>query len=592
MALHVAAIVQARMKSTRLPGKVLRNLAGRPMLWHVLHRLRRCKSVHQVLVAASTSPDDDAIAAFCASEGVLCVRGPEDDVLARYALAAEAAQADVIVRVTSDAPLIDPDFIDYLVRGLIATNADFVLMADGVKVAHEGADPFTRRALDKLVREAAADPVAKEHVSAYFKLNPNFVTIAHLPAPQELRFEGARLSVDTPADAAFIEAIYDRLNARAGQADLNDLIALLRREPGLMQINGHVQQKAAQQMTGTIIMRCDGGAALGFGHVKRSLAIARELRDRHGYGVVFAMAQDSGEAVQMEGFSKHVMPAGSDEVLWLSGLAAKTKACGAVFDTRLPGGAAAVTSLRGSGCLTVTIDDAGPRRLAAEMAFFPPAPQAATLDWTGAQTQVRIGWEWAVLSAPPIAPAARAPNGRRNVLITMGGSDPSAQTVPAARAAAGVLGAHETTVILGPDIADRTQVLRSLRHLPGPMIIVEGARDLRPYHARADVAIAAFGVTAYELAAHGVPALYLTLTADHAQSAGAFTEAGIGRIVGPAGCGERAIAEALRGLLADPGAMTGMREAALAACDGRGAERIAVAIAERLSARTAQRMAG
>jgi spore coat polysaccharide biosynthesis protein SpsF len=594
MTIRVAAIVQARMKSTRLPGKVLRDLAGRPMLWHVLYRLKACQTVHEIAVAASTSPEDDAIAAFCEREGVKCVRGPEDDVLARYVLAAQATGADIVVRVTSDAPLIDASFVDYLVRGLIDADADFVMMADGVTVAHEGADPFSRRALDKLAQCAATDPVAKEHVSAYFKQHPEFVKIAFLQAPQSLRFEGARLSVDTPADAAFIEAVYDRLNARAGQADLGDLIALLRREPGLLRINAHVKQKAARQMSGTIIMRCDGGAALGFGHVKRSLAIARELRDQHGFGVHFALMQNESaqRIIESDGFTSEIMPSERIEAVWLSGLIARVQARAVLFDTRLPEGAAAVTAARRAGCLTAVIDDAESRRLAAELAFYPPVPQAAALDWTGAQTQVRTGWEWAVLSAPPLPRLIRLAGQRRNVLITMGGSDPLAQTVPAARAAAAVLGAHETTIVLGPDVRDRDAVVRSLRQLPGPMTLIEGCHDLRPHFANADVAIAMFGVTAYELAAHGVPGLYLTLTDDHAHSAGAFTSAGLGRIVGAAGCGEHAIADALRTLLADSSALDRMHANGLAKCDGRGAERIASLIAERLSASAARRKAG
>ena len=176
---RVVAIVQARMGSTRLPGKVLRPIAGKPLLWHVVHRLRRATTLDAILIATSTNPRDDAICAFCREEGIEWVRGPEDNVLARFALAAEASRADVIVRVSSDAPLLDAAFIDHLVEALIAQDGDYVLLEPGALCAHEGVDPFSRRALDKLVSEAAHDPVAREHVTGYFKLHPGFR--AHRP---------------------------------------------------------------------------------------------------------------------------------------------------------------------------------------------------------------------------------------------------------------------------------------------------------------------------------------------------------------------------------------------------------------------------
>ena len=176
---RVVAIVQARMGSTRLPGKVLKPIAGKPLLWHVVHRLRRCRTLDSIVVATSVSPRDDAIEAFCREEHIDAVRGPEDNVLARYALAAEASKADYIVRVSADAPFLDAGFIDHLVKALIAQDGDYVLLEPGAKCAHEGVDPFSRRALDKLMREAANDPAAREHVTGYFKLHPDFVWVVH-----------------------------------------------------------------------------------------------------------------------------------------------------------------------------------------------------------------------------------------------------------------------------------------------------------------------------------------------------------------------------------------------------------------------------
>src|ERR1700761_6184954 len=150
------------MGSTRLPGKVLRPVAGKPLLWHIVHRLKASKRIQDIAIATTTNPLDEAIVEWGAAEGVTVVRGPEDDVLARFARAAEVLDADVIVRVSSDAPFLDAGFIDHLVASMIEQKSDYVLLEDGAVTAHEGVDPFSRRGLDRLMLDAADDPAARE----------------------------------------------------------------------------------------------------------------------------------------------------------------------------------------------------------------------------------------------------------------------------------------------------------------------------------------------------------------------------------------------------------------------------------------------
>ncbi|HTC84121.1 MAG TPA: NTP transferase domain-containing protein, partial [Rhizomicrobium sp.] len=150
----VVAVIQARMGSSRLPGKVLMPVAGEPLLWHILHRLNKCRMVDAVAVATSTDPGDDAIAQFCADSGVTCVRGPLHNVLERYRLAAAKTVAQTLLRVTGDAPLIDPGLIDYLVYTIVKAGADYVQFETGTLCAHEGVDVFSRRALDWLIDHA------------------------------------------------------------------------------------------------------------------------------------------------------------------------------------------------------------------------------------------------------------------------------------------------------------------------------------------------------------------------------------------------------------------------------------------------------
>jgi len=244
------AVIQARMGSTRLPGKVLMPVAGQPVLWHILHRARQCRRVDRVMVATSDDRADDAVEAFCRDAGVACVRGPLLDVLERYRMAAQAGGAGTLVRITGDAPLIDPGLIDWLLEALAREGGDFVRMKEGARCAHEGADAFSRRALDWLTTHAADDPVAREHVTSWFKLNPAPVRTVWVDEYPPLAFPPARLSIDTPEDLQFLRAVYDRLGAAAGEASLRDVLLLLDTAPGLRAINAHVRQKPATETQG------------------------------------------------------------------------------------------------------------------------------------------------------------------------------------------------------------------------------------------------------------------------------------------------------------------------------------------------------
>ena len=122
----VVAIIQARMASTRLPAKVLADISGRPMLWHVVNRVRQARAIDRVVVATSAESTDDAIAQFCQACQIDCYRGSETDVLDRFYRAAQTFAADTVVRITADCPLIDPQIIDKVVHTFCTHNFDYV----------------------------------------------------------------------------------------------------------------------------------------------------------------------------------------------------------------------------------------------------------------------------------------------------------------------------------------------------------------------------------------------------------------------------------------------------------------------------------
>jgi spore coat polysaccharide biosynthesis protein SpsF len=577
---RIVAIIQARMGSTRLPGKVLRPIAGHPLLWHIVHRLKKSKLIADVAVATTTNPLDDAIVAFGREFGVAVIRGPEDDVLARFALAAEATDADVIVRVSSDAPFIDAPFVDHLLTAMLAQDGDFVLMQDGATTAHEGVDPLTRRGLDKLMMDAHDDPVAREHVTGYFKLHPDFVPIARAPAYPELAREGGRLTIDTPDDLAFIEAVHARLDARAGEASLSDILFLLEREPALRGINAHVKQKQIAAKGGLALIRCDGGGKFGYGHVKRMVSLARALRDREGIGSVFALngTEDAFEPIFRAGFAAHLLGAET-----LESLIETHSPDLLLLDCREGPSRYELSKLASRVRLTAVVDDASERRLAADFAYYPPVPQAERLDWSGSRCEPRIGWEWSLLGSGQTT-SSRSQTGRPTLLVTMGGSDPFGLTLRSARALARLDPVFRARFVIGPGVENRSAVARQIVALRSNFETIEGADDLATEFARADIALAAFGVTAYELAAFGVPSLYLCLSPDHALSASAFEQAGIGASLGVVeSVTDETISSSVSSLLNDASRRREMRAAGLMTIDGAGPARIASDLAKALT---------
>ncbi len=587
---RIAAIVQARMSSSRLPGKSLMELAGMPLVGHVVHRLKASRHIAAIVLATSTNPADDALAAWAAANGVRCVRGPEDDVLGRFALAAEACDPDIIVRVNADAPLIDPGFIDAMLDAMLADDADFVMLAPGARALHDGVDPMSRRALDLMLAEAREDPVAREHVTAWLKQNKDRIKVAYMQPGAAYDFDGARLSVDTPADAAFIEAVYERLQAQAGEASLTDLIALLKRDRSLLAINGHVRQKAPQAASGAILIRCDGGPEIGLGHVKRCLALARALRDDQSFGVIFAMIGDETAAgmAAAQGF-RVARGDGLSERDWIAELARAHQAKALVLDVRTALSRSDVQALRAETPLIVTLDDASERRLAAHLAVYPPVPQTRALAWGNGETDLLIGWKWALMGGEPWRAPRRPDAGRAKLraLVAMGGSDPQGLTVRAVKAVAAAGGAVMPVVVIGPSTPFPEAVADLCQAAAPHAEIIFSPDGLMPVAADCDLAVVAFGVTAYECAHVGTPAIYLGLTPDHAQSAQGFHDAGFGINLGVAAAlSDAKLSETIRRLAADPEKRRAMAAAGRLGIDGFGAERLAAEIGGRIAALT------
>jgi spore coat polysaccharide biosynthesis protein SpsF (cytidylyltransferase family) len=234
--LKVAAIIQARSASTRFPNKVLHQIGGRPLIEIMMDRLRRSKLLDTFVVATTGSPQDDGIAEFCMRAGVACVRGSERDVLDRYYRAAVQIQSDVIVRLTADCPLIDPDVIDHVVQAYLDGNGRYDYVANNVPppgTYPDGMDVevFSMAALRRAWLEAGK-PSEREHVTFYFWKNPGLFSLHQV---QQTQNQGAvRLTVDYPEDLPVVEALLAHFKKAGVSGNLSDITDFLKTNPGFM----------------------------------------------------------------------------------------------------------------------------------------------------------------------------------------------------------------------------------------------------------------------------------------------------------------------------------------------------------------------
>jgi spore coat polysaccharide biosynthesis protein SpsF len=243
-----------------------------------------------------------------------------------------------------------------------------------------------------------------------------------------------------------------------------------------------------------------------------------------------------------------------------------------------------VLRLRATNTLVVALDDGTARRLMADASFYPPVPQVFGLDWSLAEREPNVGWEWVALGQENLPPRMQNA-GTPHILVSMGGSDPHGLTLPAVKALASIRRNVKVTVIVGPSVsADAEDAVR----LEAPAFtVVRNPANLGDIMATADVALVTFGVTAYELASIGVPAIYICLNEDHAESASAFVRAGMGVSLGLAASLEpHDMSDSVVDLLDDPDLCRSMSAAGRMNLDGRGATRIAAALSRLIQERT------
>lgn len=238
---RTVAIVQARMGSTRLPGKCLIDIGGQPMLARVVDRVSRAERIDAFVVATTTNAADDLLVRLCRDRGWEWFRGSESDLLDRYLGAATEHDAQIIVRITSDCPLVDPGVIDLVVDRLVeAGPADYASNTLGRRTYPRGLDveAFTREALLRAWEEDD-EPGWREHVTPYVYRHPEVFRL--VPIALERDLSGHRWTVDTAEDLKLVRRLYAHLPTDG--FDWTDVLALVESHPEWTRINAHVEQR-------------------------------------------------------------------------------------------------------------------------------------------------------------------------------------------------------------------------------------------------------------------------------------------------------------------------------------------------------------
>ena len=245
---RVVASIEARMGSSRLPGKVLEDICGKPAIGWLVDRLRLCHTLDDIIVATSIDTQDDVIEDWCTKNEVNCFRGSEDDVLLRVVEAQRSMKSDIVVEITGDCPLTDPDVVDLGVETFlhndcdIVTNCGIISYPQGICV-----QVFRSEDLARMEKESD-DPAVREHVSLLYYEHPELYKSINLIAPNCWQLPAdCRTQLDYPEDLEFLREVCSRLKPKHGYGfGIGMLVDLLHKEPSLMDINRHCKEKNAR----------------------------------------------------------------------------------------------------------------------------------------------------------------------------------------------------------------------------------------------------------------------------------------------------------------------------------------------------------
>ena len=241
--MRIVATIEARMTSTRLPGKVMLQVLGKPMLHYLVERLKKVPSIDEIILATTVNSDDDILVEFAKEENIKYFRGSEEDVMLRVVEAADSVGADIVVEITGDCPIIDPQIVEQTILMYMANNADYVSNGH-VRSFPDGMDTQVF-ALDVLKKSLSMtnELLDHEHVTLHIRDNPQLFTKINFVAPPELDWPELGLTLDEQHDYNLLKIIIEHFSQENILFSCLDVVQFLKSRPNLVAINNNVHRK-------------------------------------------------------------------------------------------------------------------------------------------------------------------------------------------------------------------------------------------------------------------------------------------------------------------------------------------------------------
>jgi len=580
---RTAVVVQARVGSTRLPGKVLQTLRGKTVLAHALARCAAIPRIDAVICATSDLPADDAIMAEAQKAGVHVFRGSQDDVLARYLGAADSVGAEIVLRVTSDCPLIDPAICRAVLDLRDSAGADYA--ANNMpRLFPHGLDceAFTTDALRK-ASVTTSLPFDHEHVTPWLR-RANGLKRANLLGPG-WPASMHRWTLDYPEDLDFFRAVFDSLDD-PDHADMQDVLSLLAARPDILALNAvrrHGNQQPVQSPTArNIVFRCDAGADIGLGHAARCAALEDCLMPL-GWNCYWAVRNETADYLGVGlAPARTIRLDRPDPDAEAQAILRAVGGPAIMVIDHYGLGAEYVSAYRGCAEAIVHFDDFGAADLPVDLsiAIGDLAPSCVAHRALPGGKLAPLRAQFAQQRSGSLARRRMNPPLRR-VLISFGGVDAPNASALAAEA------------VLEAGLAGDVMIGGKARHLPALQQMADahpqslqvhaGVAEVAKLASAADLAIGAPGFGTWERATVGVPTLMVLIAENQRPNAAGIEKSGAGKVCAVMGQTPRdeikhVLVKELRALQGDPTALAAMAEKAGTLCDGRGAMRIAAAM--------------
>lgn len=493
---RIVGIVRARMSSTRLPGKSLIDIGGKPLVWHVLKRLQRVRGLSEVILATTSDPSDDPLAEFVQTAGFRVFRyaGDINDVQGRIANAVRFAQADIAVNICGDCPLIHPPFIAKMIDCFVTNNADAVRIKQDFACQHEGIDVNSRSLFEK-IDQRTKTAFEKEHLNVILRAQPELAKMAEVVVDAPFEKHQFRVSVDTPSDWQFIREVYAQFADSDGYVDFEKAISRILADEKLLAINNSVKQKAILDQSRKVVIRTVASEQYGLGHLKRMMALARVLLDEFFCGVTVVVNESEVARDLLSRAGMQFDCVFNDDELDRHPAVAKADLI--IFDLPYE---INIEKIKSPKRKVVVIDQLGEMSRRADLTILPNVHSLVE----STRQNVLSGAEYVMIGSN-VQKTEWQPSDY--ILICFGGADPANLTGQVLSRLAEKGSAVRLGIYLGPFNTKRLQIQEQIDSLKMNAFIFSTDHDYIEALRRAQAAILGFGVGAYEAAYLGMPVM-------------------------------------------------------------------------------------